>query len=331
MQPLFRLCTAFLGFILIISVASGAEIPLDPSMNQIRGIQVHNDPIQARLTITLEATRAIEYVPRTLSKKETGITDVFYLNIYRSYTMVQGGRNFEQKVDHSIVKRVRLNQYKLEPPMVRLVCDVTTPVEPEIRTVGQTGLQVIFPGSPVSTVDPVVESTEQTEEMPQKLPTEVSSLEIQPGRRDAASLAGRETIVLRLQHHPVISIESVIEPLLTPTGIVVSDEWSNSLILRDSPENLQDIRRVIEQLDQPRRRIRPLWNRARGIIRTIGVGDVTIDVKDGTEATFRLPTPVPTRLTRKLEACDPGDSVRIRWYQKGEERIIRSIRKVKHP
>lgn len=335
MQPLFRLSLVFTVLAGLAAIAQAADVPLDPAMNQIRGIRVLNSSADQPLNVILEAAQPLEYEVHALSTEDTGVADVVYLNIYRCYSLVQGGRSFDQDVEHEVVSRVRLNQYRLDPPMVRLVFDVTELVEPQVEQVGQTDLRVTFPArvasksvtssqsASVSQVD-VAEAAAGAEDSIPASPPKATPYQ---GSSDT-----RETVVLRLSHHPADQMVPVIQSLLSQLGIVVADEWTNSLILRDVPANIQDIRDVVDQLDQPRKKQKGNFRRTKGTFRTVEEGQLHLVLLSGENSSFVLPAIPGKRLKKRYQECQPGDMVRVRWSEApGQGRVVRSIKKLTKP
>ncbi len=74
--------------------------------------------------------------------------------------------------------------------------------------------------------------------------------------RDIATSQPLETHIIRINHSTAAEIQSAIQPLGSPDGMIVIDARTNSLIVRDYPDNLQLINEVIEQLDIPVLQIR---------------------------------------------------------------------------
>ncbi len=74
--------------------------------------------------------------------------------------------------------------------------------------------------------------------------------------RDIATSQPLETHIIRINHSTAAEIQSAIQPLRSPDGMIVIDARTNSLIVRDYPDNLQLINEVIEQLDIPVLQIR---------------------------------------------------------------------------
>jgi hypothetical protein len=77
----------------------------------------------------------------------------------------------------------------------------------------------------------------------------------------APSAAEYPLEVIRLQGRPSAEMVPLIEPFVGPGGAVVGS--GDKLILRTSPERLQQIRRLLEQLDRPPRRLMVYVRRGR--------------------------------------------------------------------
>ena len=68
-----------------------------------------------------------------------------------------------------------------------------------------------------------------------------------------AVLAQETLEVISLRHRTVDQVMPVLRPLLAPGGALTGQ--SNQLIVRTSPENLAQIRAVLDAIDQPARRL----------------------------------------------------------------------------
>lgn len=68
-----------------------------------------------------------------------------------------------------------------------------------------------------------------------------------------AVLAQETLEVISLRHRTVDQVLPVLRPLLAPGGALTGQ--SNQLIVRTSPENLAQIRAVLDAIDQPARRL----------------------------------------------------------------------------
>ncbi len=69
----------------------------------------------------------------------------------------------------------------------------------------------------------------------------------------AASLAQDSVEVISLRHRTADQVIPVLQPLLAPGGALTGQY--NQLIVRTSPENLAQIRQVLESIDRPQRRL----------------------------------------------------------------------------
>jgi type II secretory pathway component GspD/PulD (secretin) len=100
-------------------------------------------------------------------------------------------------------------------------------------------------------------------------PLEIRPRENPEATREVAApspvrLLERSTIVVRLQHAPATDIAGVIREWLKneqaesdrPKVTVAVDAISNSLLLRGTAEQLNDIQAIVKELDQPLRQIR---------------------------------------------------------------------------
>ena len=70
----------------------------------------------------------------------------------------------------------------------------------------------------------------------------------------ASAVLAQETLeIISLRHRTVDQVLPVLRPLLAPGGALTGQ--SNQLIVRTSPENLAQIRAVLDAIDQPARRL----------------------------------------------------------------------------
>ena len=74
--------------------------------------------------------------------------------------------------------------------------------------------------------------------------------------RDISTSQPLDTHIIRINHSTAAEIQTAIQPLGSTDGMIVIDPRTNSLIVRDYPDNLQLINEVIEQLDIPVLQIR---------------------------------------------------------------------------
>lgn len=74
--------------------------------------------------------------------------------------------------------------------------------------------------------------------------------------QDIATSQPLDTHIIRINHSTVAEIQTAIQQLGSPDGMIVIDPRTNSLIVRDYPDNLQLINEVIERIDIPVLQIR---------------------------------------------------------------------------
>lgn len=74
--------------------------------------------------------------------------------------------------------------------------------------------------------------------------------------QDIATSQPLGTHIIRINHSTVAEIQTAIQQLGSPDGMIVIDPRTNSLIVRDYPDNLQLINEVIERIDIPVLQIR---------------------------------------------------------------------------
>lgn len=58
-----------------------------------------------------------------------------------------------------------------------------------------------------------------------------------------------EIKVFQLSNRPAASAAETVRPLLSPAGTVLPDEQTNKLIVRDTPENLAQIEKLLQSID----------------------------------------------------------------------------------
>ncbi len=68
-----------------------------------------------------------------------------------------------------------------------------------------------------------------------------------------AATANAELEIIPLRHRTVDQVLPVLRPLLEPGGVLSGQ--NNQLIVRTSPRNLEEIRRVLASIDSPQRRL----------------------------------------------------------------------------
>jgi type II secretory pathway component GspD/PulD (secretin) len=75
-------------------------------------------------------------------------------------------------------------------------------------------------------------------------------------QRDLATSQPLETYIIRLSHSRAQEIMTAVQPLAGSEGTIQVDTRTNSLLVRDYPENIALIDEVVKQLDIPVRQIR---------------------------------------------------------------------------
>lgn len=58
-----------------------------------------------------------------------------------------------------------------------------------------------------------------------------------------------ELKVFQLSNRPAASAVETVRPLLSPAGTVLADEQTNKLIVRDTPENLAQVEKLLQSID----------------------------------------------------------------------------------
>ena len=64
-----------------------------------------------------------------------------------------------------------------------------------------------------------------------------------------------KTEIVELNWVPAVTVSKTIEPFLTKNGKIEADSFSNSLIIVDSPPNLETIRLLIKKIDVPEKQV----------------------------------------------------------------------------
>jgi type IV pilus assembly protein PilQ len=75
-------------------------------------------------------------------------------------------------------------------------------------------------------------------------------------QRDLATSQPLEYYIIRLSHSRAQEIQTAVQPLASSDGMIQIDTRTNSLIIRDYPENIALIDEIVKQLDIPVRQIR---------------------------------------------------------------------------
>ncbi len=75
-------------------------------------------------------------------------------------------------------------------------------------------------------------------------------------QRDLATSQPLEYYIIRLSHSRALEIQTAVQPLASADGMIQIDTRTNSLIVRDYPENIALIDEIVKQLDIPVRQIR---------------------------------------------------------------------------
>jgi hypothetical protein len=103
------------------------------------------------------------------------------------------------------------------------------------------------------------------------------------------ALAQQQVVILPLSHRTVEDVLPVLEPLLEPGGALSG--MSGQLIIRTSPSNLEDLKKVLATIDRPPRQLlihvsqtREMTSRTRnfGVSGSVNIGDDVRVVTPGT-------------------------------------------------
>ncbi len=80
--------------------------------------------------------------------------------------------------------------------------------------------------------------------------------DIEKHKLDKQTLTPLQTMIIRINNSTSEDVVNAVEGLLTIRGKAISDPRTNSIILRDVPDNIPEMQRFIAELDQPPRQIK---------------------------------------------------------------------------
>ncbi len=144
----------------------------------------------------------------------------------------------------------------------------------------------------------------------------------------------------RLEHANGENLSRIIGKFLTPAGIIMTDEDTNTLVIRDTPDGLEAASEIVKNLDIPRRRAtseraeRPR-DRAEsenfffGTVLEAGEESLTIKTRDlGETVTLHVParrredgtSVVNEELSKLVASFQVGTPVRVQ-YRRGEDKL----------
>lgn len=144
----------------------------------------------------------------------------------------------------------------------------------------------------------------------------------------------------QLEHANGENLSIIISKFLTPEGIIMVDEDTNILIVRDTPDGLETASAIVRNLDIPRRRAtRERAQRPReraesenfffGKVLEAGEGSLTIKTRDlGETVTLYVPvrrkedgtSVVNEELSKHVASFQAGTPVRVQ-YRRGEDKL----------
>lgn len=75
-------------------------------------------------------------------------------------------------------------------------------------------------------------------------------------RKEQVTLVELETRIIRISNSTAVSVVSAVKSLLSPRGLVSADARTNSIVLQEIPDNIDQVEKFIKELDQPPRQIR---------------------------------------------------------------------------
>ncbi len=188
--------------------------------------------------------------------------------------------------------------------------------------------------------------TEKLEELREKIGKEERKLvelnTLLKARRVEARQKKPQTRLMffQLEHANGENLCRIIGKFLTPAGIIMTDEDTNTLVVKDTPDGLETASEIVKNLDIPRRRAareraeRPRERAERenfffGTVLEAGEGSLTIKTRDSGE-TVTLYVPVRRRddgtsvvneeLSKLVASLQAGTPVRVQ-YRRGEDRL----------
>src|SRR6185436_8700311 len=128
----------------------------------------------------------------------------------------------------------------------------------------------------------------------------------------AASLGQGAIEVIPLRHRTAEQVIPVLQPLLAPGG-ALSGQY-NQLIVRTSPENLTQIRQVLDSIDQPARRLTIL-------VRFDNVQDTARSAVQGEARVTNRTASAEVRVQDSRSALDERVDQRVQVLEGGRARI----------
>jgi type II secretory pathway component GspD/PulD (secretin) len=143
-----------------------------------------------------------------------------------------------------------------------------------------------------------------------------------------------------LEHANGENLSRIIGKFLTPEGIIMVDEDTNTLVVRDTPDGLEAASEIVKNLDIPRRRAtRERAQRPReraesenfffGTVLEAGEGSLTIKTRDlGETVTLHVPlrrkedgtSVLYEELSKHVASFQAGTPVRVQ-YRRGEDKL----------
>ena len=128
----------------------------------------------------------------------------------------------------------------------------------------------------------------------------------------AASLGQGAIEVIPLRHRTAEQVIPVLQPLLAPGG-ALSGQY-NQLIVRTSPENLAQIRQVLDSIDRPARRLMIL-------VRFDNVQDTARSAVQGEARVTNRAASAEVRVQDSRSALDERVDQRVQVLEGGRARI----------
>ena len=152
-------------------------------INQIADITIDNATPQERISFELKGAMPIRYSAGMLPPVEPGGPHYFYLHIKDAHTVINKGRAFSRQLESPFVTRIRIAQYKLEPPRVRVVFSVPDSTTIPLIEEQANSLHIVFEQSnfgSIATLEVAPASNKKTPMSPQQVKTSKPQREEQP-------------------------------------------------------------------------------------------------------------------------------------------------------
>lgn len=162
----------FLILILLGGKTISEESDSSQLINRITVITIDNATPQERISFELKGAMPIRYSAGMLPPVEPGGPHYFYLHIKDAHTVINKGRAFSKQLESPFVTRIRIAQYKLEPPRVRVVFSVPDSTTIPLIEEQDNSLHIVFEQSnfgSIATLEVAPASNQKTPTSPQQV------------------------------------------------------------------------------------------------------------------------------------------------------------------